>query len=204
MKASGSVALAVIVASGALLSGCAATRAVGRGADRVGDGLGAALMAPLEDLNLKRTEIPRVLLDAGRAPYATRGLRRCDQVAAEVRRLDEALGPDLDEPPPPDDREMSEVGADVAADLTLDAVRDTTTGVIPLRGWVRQLTGAQRHSSRVQNAIQAGRTRRGFLKGYGMRMNCAPPAAPSWFRPAPRVRVAAPPARKRPQSSRGR
>ncbi|MNY69049.1 hypothetical protein D3C86_2069210 [compost metagenome] len=27
--------------------------------------------------------------------------------------------------------------------------------------------------------------RRGYLKGVGMRMNCAPPAAPSWFVPAP-------------------
>jgi len=35
----------------------------------------------------------------------------------------------------------------------------------------------------VRKAIEAGAVRRGYLKGVGMRMNCAPPAAPSWFVP---------------------
>ena len=53
-------------------------------------------------------------------------------------------------------------------------------------------TGASRHDKAVQAAVQAGGVRRGYLKGVGMRMNCAPPAAPSWFVPAPPPRPPAP------------
>ena len=77
----------------------------------------------------------------------------------------------------------SEIAADAAAAATLNAIRDTTTDFIPLRSWVRRLTGAEQHSRQVQAAIQAGRQRRAFLKGMGMQRNCAPPAAPSWFTP---------------------
>jgi hypothetical protein len=64
-----------------------------------------------------------------------------------------------------------------------DAIRDATTDFIPGRGWIRRLSGAEQHSRHVQSAIQAGRMRRAFLKGTGMQRNCAPPAAPGWFRP---------------------
>ena len=76
-----------------------------------------------------------------------------------------------------------ERAADAAAKATLDAIRDTTTDFIPGRSWIRRLSGAEQHSRQVQAAIQAGRMRRAFLKGIGMQANCAPPAAPSWFRP---------------------
>jgi hypothetical protein len=78
---------------------------------------------------------------------------------------------------------MSERAADAAAKAALDAIRDTTTDFIPGRSWIRRLSGAEQHSRQVQAAIQAGRMRRAFLKGIGMQANCAPPAAPSWFRP---------------------
>ena len=71
-------------------------------------------------------------------------------------------------------------------------VRDQTTHVLPFRGWIRKLTGAARHDRAVQAAIRSGGIRRGYLKGVGMRMNCAPPAAPSWFVPAPPPRPQAP------------
>jgi len=35
----------------------------------------------------------------------------------------------------------------------------------------------------VAQATTAGAPRRGYLKGVGMRLNCAPPASPSWFTP---------------------
>ena len=60
---------------------------------------------------------------------------------------------------------------------------DAATDFIPVRDWVRQLSGAEQHSRAVQGAIQNGRVRRAFLKGSGMRMNCAPPAAPAGFVP---------------------
>ena len=150
-----------------------------------GDTLRDAAMAPLEDLNLKQKQIPEVLLQAVADPYDVAGLGRCEAVAREIGRLDSALGPDLDEAPPPDERSrLKKVGAAVR-DAGIAEVRNQTTDALPFRSWVRRLTGAARHDKKVQAAIRAGEIRRGYLKGYGMNKNCAPPAAPSWFVPKP-------------------
>lgn len=153
------------------------------GARQFGAGLGAAATAPLDDLNLRREYIPTVLLQAEANPYDLRNLTRCATIGAEIARLNEALGPDTDEPPAPDGSYLSERAADATAEAALDAVRDATTDFIPGRGWIRRLSGAEQHSRHVQSAVQAGRMRRSFLKGVGMQRNCAPPAAPAWFRP---------------------
>lgn len=136
--------------------------------------LGAAVTSPLEDLNLKRTDIPEVLVHAVEQPYDMKGLTNCRAVGAEIGRLDAVLGPDRDEPPP--ERRATTAG---------DVARAGAEAVTPYRGLVRRLTGASKHQARLQEAINAGGARRGYLKGMGMRMNCAPPAAPSWFKPAP-------------------
>jgi hypothetical protein len=184
------VHLALLASVCAALAACQTTAGayhatrvtVGRAGTQVRDGLGDAVTAPLEDLNLKRKLIPPVLLRAEENPYALQGLGTCEGIAAEVAKLDDALGPDMDEPPPPH-RTRSQVAADEGARAALGAIRDTTTDIIPMRGWVRRLTGAQQHSSHVQHAIRAGTMRRSYLKGVGMQKNCNPPAAPSWFRP---------------------
>lgn len=165
------------------LSGCNAGRSAVGGAEQVGAGFAAAASAPLEDFNLRRQTIPTVLLQAEANPYDLRNLNQCTTIGAEVARLDEALGPDTDEPPRQDGSFLSERAADAAAKAALNAIRDTTTDFIPGRSWIRRLSGAEQHSRHVQSAIQSGRMRRAFLKGMGMQRNCAPPAAPSWFRP---------------------
>lgn len=142
-----------------------------------------AVTAPLDDLNLKHTRIPDVLKRAVAAPYAMDGLTRCEAIAGEVGRLDEALGPDLDEPPPPDRRTRTQKLKQAAGVAAVSAVGDRTRSLLPFRGWVRKLSGAERRDRRVAEAINAGKIRRGYLKGAGMNMNCAPPAAPSWFVP---------------------
>jgi hypothetical protein len=152
-----------------------------------------AATAPLEDLNLKQKSIPPVLARAVTDPYDVTGLTRCEPIAAEIGRLDAALGPDLDEAPPPDERSRGKKVADTAYGLGVTGVRDTTQHVLPFRGWIRKLTGAAKHDKAIAKAIQSGAVRRGYLKGVGMRMNCAPPAAPSWFVP---VEVKAPPTAK--------
>ncbi len=169
-----------------VLCGCSTARAVGDGAATVANGFGDAITAPLEDFNLRRQVIPTVLLQAEANPYDMRNMNRCSTIASEVVRLDEALGPDADEPPAPDGRFTSERAADAAAEGALGLIRDTTTDFIPGRSWIRRLSGAEQHSRHVQSAIQAGRLRRAFLKGMGMQRNCAPPAAPSWFEPSRR------------------
>lgn len=172
--------------SGLILAICiplSACGAVAGGAQQFGAGLGAAATAPLDDLNLRRQYIPTVLLQAEANPYDLRNLNQCATIGAEIGRLNEALGPDTDEPPPADGSFLSERAADAASAAALDAIRDATTDFIPGRSWIRRLSGAEQHSRHVQSAIQAGRMRRAFLKGTGMQRNCAPPAAPGWFRP---------------------
>lgn len=171
------------VAVSLVLSGCNAGASARGGAEQVGAGLGDAVTAPLEDLNLRRDEIPTILLQAEANPYDLRNMNNCRTIGAEIARLDEALGPDTDAPPSQDGSYMSERAADAAAGATLDAVRGTVTVFIPARSWVRRLTGAEAHSKHVQSAIQAGLRRRSFLKGVGMQRNCAPPAAPAGFVP---------------------
>ena len=65
----------------------------------------------------------------------------------------------------------------------LDVVRDTVTDFIPMRSWVRRLSGAEQHSRRVRQSIEAGLVRRSFLKGVGLQRSCRPPAAPLGVRP---------------------
>ena len=145
---------------------------------------GDAVTAPLEDLNLKRTHIPQILLDAMSRPYDLAGLDKCETIAGEVRKLDALLGPDLDEPPPPpDESTMRQKGGRMANKAAVGAVRGATRSIIPFRGLIRQMTGAEKHQKLVDEAIQAGKSRRAYLKGVGMNKNCAPPAAPSWFKP---------------------
>lgn len=151
-----------------------------------------AATAPLEDLNLKQKSIPAVLQRAVADPYDMTGLNRCEPIAAEIGRLDAALGPDLDEAPPPDNRSKGKKVADAAYGVGVSGVRDTTRDVLPFRSWIRKLTGAAKHDKAIAKAIQSGGVRRGYLKGVGMRMNCAPPAAPSWFVPVEVKTPAAP------------
>ena len=117
-------------------------------------------------------------------PYDLTGLDHCEDIAREVSQLDTLLGQDFDEPPPPPDmRTNTQKGEDMAHHAAVGAVRNAARHIIPFRGLVRQVTGADRHQKEVDNAIQAGKVRRAYLKGVGMNKNCAPPAAPSWFKP---------------------
>lgn len=154
--------------------------------DSSGNDWGDAVTAPLQDLNLKRVRIPQILLDAMQRPYDLNGLDRCDAISDEVRKLDTVLGADIDEPPPPPDTStMGQKGGRMANKAAVGAMTRATRSIIPFRGLVREMTGAERHDKEVNSAIQAGQVRRAYLKGVGMNKNCAPPAAPSWFRPKP-------------------
>ncbi len=43
---------------------------------------------------------------------------------------------------------------------------------MPFRGWIRRLSGAERHARDVAAAIAAGTARRAFLKGVGQGRIC--------------------------------
>jgi hypothetical protein len=92
-----------------------------------------------------------------------------------VHALDAALGADLDTPPTPSNPGLVERGGDVA----VGAVRSAAEGVVPFRGWIRKLTGAERYAKEVAAAIAAGTIRRAYLKGLGQAAGCTAPAAPA-------------------------
>jgi hypothetical protein len=139
-----------------------------------------AAETPIEDLNLKKVQIPEVLTRATVNPYDLRTMDRCPNIAAEVMRLDAALGPDRDAAPPPDTRTLNQKRGNTATKVLKVGVEAVT----PYRGLVRWVTGATAYDRKVRDAVESGFARRGFLKGVAMRMNCYPPASPAWFKPA--------------------
>jgi hypothetical protein len=135
------------------------------------NGAGKAAATPLNDLNVVRAEIPPVLVAAQRGPYAAPPDKACTALAADVQALDAVLGADLDSPP-------SENKPSLIERTGSQALQSAAEGVIPFRGWVRKLTGAERYSRDVAAAIAAGTIRRAYLKGLGAAGGCAAPAAP--------------------------
>jgi hypothetical protein len=134
-----------------------------------------AVTTPLRDLNVDRVDIPEVLRQAITDPYARPPRHaRCSQLIALIRPLDDALGPDIDQPPPPGS------AAERSGSTALGTAADLASGaIIPFRSVVRALSGAASHDKLVQAAIIAGHTRRAYLKGLGEAKGCPPPATPS-------------------------
>jgi hypothetical protein len=162
-----------------LLTGCGST---GEGAKAAGERFEekapGALAQPLHDVNVVRTKIPPVLLEAIDRPYVPPSPMTCREIINQLRPLEDALGPDLDAPPSLDNPSAIERGGTTAGDALAGAVRGAATDIIPLRSWVRMLSGAERYDQLVKSAITAGAVRRAYLKGIGMQLNCLPPAAP--------------------------
>ncbi|MBV8379716.1 MAG: hypothetical protein JO369_02980 [Paucibacter sp.] len=140
--------------------------------------VGKAATAPLSDLNLVRSQIPIVLQGALKAPYALPAKRDCADIATDVAALDAVLGADLDTPPTKDNPGMIERGSNAMGDAAIDALSSTTEGIVPFRGWVRKISGAEGHAREVSAAIAAGTIRRAYLKGLGQAAGCTAPAAP--------------------------
>ena len=127
---------------------------------------------PLNDLNVVHAEIPAVLVEAQKEPYSVPSDQSCASLKARVRALDEVLGPDLDAPASASNPGLVERGTSAAGTTTVGALRHTAEGVVPFRGWVRKLSGAERYSKQVAAAIAAGTVRRAFLKGLGVSKEC--------------------------------
>jgi hypothetical protein len=142
-------------------------------------GVTDAAATPLSDLNLVKAEIPPVLAQALKAPYKTPAGPGCEALAAEVTQLEAVLGADLDVPPSAARPSLIERGGSVAGEAAVGALRGAAEGVIPFRGWVRKLSGAERYSREVAAAIAAGSVRRSYLKGLGQARGCEAPAAPA-------------------------
>jgi hypothetical protein len=137
-----------------------------------------AATVPFNDLNLVRADIPPVLIAAQKAPYALPVDRSCPALMSDVRSLDAALGADLDTPATESNPSLIDRGTNAASDAAGNALKGAAEGVIPFRGWVRKLSGAERYSREVAAAIAAGTIRRAYLKGLGQAGGCQAPGAP--------------------------
>ncbi len=149
------------------------------------DGIAGAVSAPLRDVNIVRTKIPPVLIEAMNDPYARPPRVNCGVLIGLVSPLDVALGEDLDAHPPEENEDLMDRGRKAAGSAALGAVASAAQDMIPMRGWVRKLTGAERHDRLVQSAITSGNVRRAYLKGLGEARGCNPPATPQHKPPAP-------------------
>lgn len=123
---------------------------------------------PLTDLNVKKGEIPPVLIRAQQDPYSLAGMKSCPAITNAVSQLNAVLGDDVD---------INKVKKrNTSAGHVAQSV---VTSFIPFRGIIREVSGASAEERRVQAAIAAGMARRGFLKGVGMTKGCRYPGRPA-------------------------
>ena len=155
---------AVLLSFAFALSACAA-----RDQTRVTD----AATSPLNDLNLIQTEIPAVLTKAQNQPYAIPTDISCNSLATEIQDLDSALGPDIDTPATESNPGLIERGTNAAKNSVFSTLQSTTESIVPFRGWVRKLSGAEKYSKKVAASISAGILRRAFLKGFKVSKECS-------------------------------
>lgn len=126
---------------------------------------GDVAATPVTDLNLRKGELPPLLIAATQRPYTLSGLGDCQQLASAIGELDAVLGDDLDVPQLGERR------------TTPGRVAQSVVGsFIPFRGVIREVSGASSRDKELQAAIWAGIARRSFLKGVGEARGCRYPA----------------------------
>jgi hypothetical protein len=122
---------------------------------------------PLTDLNVKKGEIPPILLRAQAAPYSLAGLKSCPSIVREVGGLNSVLGDDVD------------IAKGGKRNTSAGHVAQSVVGsFIPFQGVIREVSGASAEQRKLEAVIRAGMARRGFLKGVGLSRGCRYPARP--------------------------
>lgn len=119
---------------------------------------------PARDLGAAKTEIPDVLVQAAVNPYDRRSTQSCKAIAAEIASLNEHLGPDYLLTAVKDENK--------AGKLAEAGGRTIINTIIPFRGLVREMTGAAEAQRRFEDAVDAGYSRRGFLRGIQLTRKC--------------------------------
>jgi hypothetical protein len=190
------LALSFIVLS---VSACAGSDTIDLQANKnVNDAIEAAT-GPLQDLNLRRQEIPPLLVKATMDPYARAKKIKCAELRDEVVQLDELLGPDVERKSitlassdgglvdnianfgnveMPETMSLAEGAGNLAKDALMSTIR-SKTNILPFRSIIRSVTGANRHAKKLAAAYEAGKLRRAYLKGladvrFGEKCSLAP------------------------------
>lgn len=124
-----------------------------------------AVTQPARDVNLKKEEIPARLLEIQKAPYDLSGIDGCRAITSEIASLRPMLGPDVNE-----DLRLSR--AEKRERSVSRVAGGIIGGLIPFRGIVREVSGANAAELRYQRAMAAGFARRSFLKGMAHSKGC--------------------------------
>ncbi len=154
--------------AGLLAGGCAS---MGSGGDRAASAAQGAMTQPLRDFGLIRPTIPPELsriVD----PYAPPMGPGCAWLNYELAGLEAVLGSDASRS---DERRRS--GTEVVGDAADSAVRGAVSDLIPARGLVRQLSGAEAADREMARAQERGRMRRAYLMGLSHAEDCSTPPA---------------------------
>ncbi|MET0183037.1 MAG: hypothetical protein ABW199_09150 [Caulobacterales bacterium] len=182
------LAMKIAHLAAALLTALGAASCVTRGEgeqDQHDNAVVAAAVQPLRDVGLVRPEIPEVVRDIG-WPYKTDSLREgCPAVLFEIGRLDAVLGEENYQPGPEENfrERTTDAAVDYVGDYVVGEVAGAANELVPYRGWVRRLSGANRRDKKYAQALAMGSQRRTFLRGYGAALGCnaavpAPPPPP--------------------------
>lgn len=150
----------------ALMVGTAALAQPGAQEDSTLESAGNKVTEPFDG-----KEVPQKLIDIQDEPYSLSGLSRCAAIMAEVRDLNDVLGPDVNE------RVSKSLGK--KREATAARVAGSAIGsIIPFGSIIGEVTGANAERRRYNEAVYAGTVRRGFLKGVGLQKGCKAPARP--------------------------
>lgn len=135
--------------------------------DRALDTMENIATKPLKDMNIMKKKIPPELEAMMAAPYSLKGIRYCRHYVAEVKKIDEMLGPDVDSP-----EALAEKKKQTPAEFAFGATEAIAGSLIPFTGVIRFISGAQKRERYAQSAVYAGTVRRSFLKGMGRAKGC--------------------------------
>lgn len=142
----------------------AAAPLVAQSVEEVGKSAENIVTKPLKDANIVKEEIPPILVSASAAPYSLTGLKTCQQLTAEIGKLDKVLGPDVDK--------LTAKKGESVGELALSGAESVAGSLIPGSGLIRKVTGAEAHDNKVKAAFYAGGLRRAYLKGNAQAKGC--------------------------------
>jgi hypothetical protein len=132
---------------------------------------GEAASQPLRDIGLMKKKIPYALSRIA-DPYAEPSGPGCAWITYELTQLSAALGPEVSVMPVADQSTTSEKGSRMAMEAARDAIRSSSTGLLPGRSIIRRLSGATNADEMYNAAKERGMVRRGYLKGLSDARSC--------------------------------
>lgn len=141
---------------------------------------GDVVTKPLSDLNIKKDEVPEILVTARSRPYDLSGLNRCAALGSAIANLDAVLGDDID---------IARDDGNATIDMG-NLAKSVVGSLIPFGGVIREISGANAQQRKWNEAIYAGSVRRAFLKGIGHQRGCNYPARAASAKDAAAVHAA--------------